>query len=73
MGQQTPCPEYNCTQCGRSMIVLVGDAPVQPVCHRCRMLPGWHKRPEIVAACEQDEVELAAVPVDLAEDGRALH
>ena len=54
-----PCPAYTCTSCGRDMVVLVGEAPAESLCHRCRMLPGWHGRPEVVALCETDEQVLA--------------
>ena len=70
--EQSACPEFDCASCGRSMVVLVGGAPCEPLCHRCRMLPGWHKRPEVTAAIEVDEHLLAAAPAGAAEDGRAL-
>ncbi len=72
MRQPEPCPEFDCTSCGRTMIVLVGETPNQPRCHRCRMLPGWHKRPEVVALCNLNGQLLAPVAAGAAENGRTL-
>ena len=72
MDDVRPCPEFDCASCGRSMVVLVGDAPVEPYCHRCRMLPGWHKKPEVAAAIEVDEQLLAAATAGGIQDGRVL-
>ncbi len=76
MPQAELCPEFDCTSCGRSMVVLVGEAPAEPLCHRCRMLPGWHRRPEAVALFELDEQLLAPIAAGPAagpdEEGRTL-
>lgn len=40
-------PEFDCKECGRHIIRLVGDTRNPHTCAHCIYTPGWHKNPEL--------------------------
>lgn len=47
-----PCPEFDCVECGRHIIVLCGTLPDPRLCGACMTMPGWFRYPDIRAALD---------------------
>ena len=60
MRERPTCLSFECPGCGFGVVALCTDPRIEPRCHRCRMSPGWHRRPETVASFELDATLIAA-------------
>lgn len=41
------CPEFDCCECGRHIILVSGELREPPLCAACISLPGWFRDPKI--------------------------
>lgn len=35
--------EFDCSECGRHIVMICGDVTTPPLCGACLMIPGWLK------------------------------
>ena len=63
----SPCPEFDCAECGRHLIVLCGDRPDPLLCSACLCVPGWLRIPAFRAVLDPDgqarEPDFATLPI----------
>lgn len=39
--------EFDCVECGRHIVQIVGDLDTPALCALCMTVPGWHDDPEL--------------------------
>lgn len=48
------CPEFDCCECGRHIIVLAGPLPDLRLCAACMTIPGWLDIPAFRAVIDPE-------------------
>lgn len=54
LSQPEPVPEFDCSECGRHIVVICGPVNEYRLCAACMMLPGWHDIPELRRRLDPD-------------------
>ncbi|WP_158811229.1 hypothetical protein [Beijerinckia sp. L45] len=48
MSAARPCPQFDCCECGRDIVVLSGDRVPEPaLCCSFLFIPGWFRDPDL--------------------------
>jgi len=48
------CQEFDCVECGRHIIRIIGEPYAPALCAACIMVPGWFRDPHLRNAIDAD-------------------